>query len=151
MLIVHPSLAWLALKVWRVHKLRAASALDASALDLEHFVHENTLAADQFVLEGAYGPYRKLVRFQAQKDAVLCPMQARTKGIVVSGTVVGQRGESVQVMLDEIAEIYFDPQSEDIWVQTPQCVYLLDKPLVHYTPYFNALRLGLAKYSSAKA
>lgn len=134
-----------------MRKMRANSELDASALDLEHFVHENTLGEDQFMLEGAYGPYRKLVRFQAQKDAVLCQMQARTKGIVVSGTVLGQRGESTQVMVDEIAEIYFDPQSEDIWMQTPHCVYLLDKPLVHYTTYFNHLRAGLAKYASANA
>lgn len=56
----------------------------------------------------------------------------------------------MQVLIDTISEVYYDPASEDVWLQTPIHVYLLEKPLPHYAPYHNALKLGLARISTEK-
>eukprot|EP01134_Creolimax_fragrantissima_P002246 CFRG2246T1 len=142
---VASSLALAGVAAWFVVNKRRndKSTGRGSLLSLSGYTHESMCGTEDLMHESAEGQYRKLTRFKATRHAELCLLNANDKEVIVCGTIVGRHGESMDIVIDDMKEIFLDRENDDVWVETDRSMYFLDKPQAEYTPFFISLKTDL--------
>ncbi|KNC81031.1 hypothetical protein SARC_06625 [Sphaeroforma arctica JP610] len=146
------SIVFAALAVYLLYrKTRGSMGARGSYLSLSGFTHESMLAPEEMVLLSADGQYRKLTQFTATRHSELCLLHANDQEVIVFGTILGKTGDSRDIVIDDIREIFLDRENDDVWIETERCMYFLDKPQAEYNIFFSSLKTDLKVLMDAQA